>query len=302
VSAGDRGALARALTILEAGPGADALLDQAFRRSGSAFRVGFTGPPGAGKSTLIAEVALRYRQLGHRVGILAVDPTSPFTGGALLGDRIRMGPVAGDPDVFVRSMASRGHRGGLAATAVEAADLLEMAGFDRVVIETVGVGQGEIEVAGAAHQVVVVLVPEAGDAVQSLKAGLTEIGDVMVVNKADRPGAEAMAAEVRDALELRGGGEGPPPPVLLTEGTSGRGVDELVEALEASAGTPTLRSRARRVRAIRAHLIALVMEGAERRLERTLAAELEDEVSEISNGRTTPRQSAERLLARFLEG
>jgi LAO/AO transport system kinase len=205
VRAGDRAALARALTCLERRSplAAELLLDRAVRAAGRAFRIGFTGPPGAGKSTLIAQVALRYRARGFKVGILAVDPSSPFTGGAFLGDRIRMGAVAGDPGVFVRSMATRGHHGGLAAPVVEAADLLELAGFERLLIETIGVGQTELDIAGAAHRVVVVLVPEAGDAVQSLKAGPTEIGDVMVINKADRPGADATAAAVREALEIR---------------------------------------------------------------------------------------------------
>jgi LAO/AO transport system kinase len=307
VRAGDRGALSRALTLLESDEkAADALLAALAAPSATptdrGLRIGFTGPPGAGKSTLIEKVALRYRSRGHRIGILAVDPTSLFTGGALLGDRIRMGGLGGDPEVFLRSMATRGHRGGLSAAAIEAADLMAAAGFDRLLIETVGVGQSELEVAGAVQLVVVVLVPEAGDAVQSLKAGLTEIGDLIVVNKADRPGAEGFAAEVREALALRTGVE----PgrdgveVLLTDACAGRGVDELVEAIEASAAGATERARARRAGALKARLLGLLADGAERRAEETLAGALDEEVEAIATGRTTPRRAAARLLARLL--
>jgi len=305
VRAGDRRALSRALTLLESDETrADALFTALAGQAGRALRVGFTGPPGAGKSTLIEKLALRYRQRGHRIGILAVDPTSPFTGGALLGDRIRMGALGGDPDVFLRSMATRGHRGGLAAVAVEAADLLAIAGFDRLLVETVGVGQSELEVAGAVHLVVVVLVPEAGDAVQSLKAGLTEIGDLIVVNKADRPGAEGFAAEVQEALALRTGVERglDPVPVLLTDAREGRGVDELMEALEAAASGAGERAAARRAGALKARLLGLLGEGAERRAEEALAGALDEEVEAITAGRTTPRRAAGRLLARLLGG
>lgn len=314
VRSGDRRALARALTLLESDEAAaDALVEAVSAgppptpAPTPALRLGFTGPPGAGKSTLIEKVALRYRARGHRVGILAVDPTSPFTGGALLGDRIRMGALGGDPEVFLRSMATRGHRGGLAGVAIEALDLLQAAGFDRLLVETVGVGQTELEVAAAVHVVVVVLVPEAGDAVQSLKAGLTEIGDVMVVNKADRPGADGLAAEVREALVLRrapGAGKIEEVPVLLTDARAGQGVDELVAAIEdAAARTAAVNgAAARRQRALRAQVLGLVAEGAERRAGELFAQALDEEVASITSGRTTPRRAASRLLARLLGG
>jgi LAO/AO transport system kinase len=305
VRGGDRGALSRALTLIETDEmRADALAAVLGGQAGRGLRIGLTGPPGAGKSTLIEKLALGYRRRGHRIGILAVDPTSPFTGGALLGDRIRMGALGGDPDVFLRSMATRGHRGGLAAAAVEAADLLAIAGFDRLLVETVGVGQSELEVAGAVHLVVVVLVPEAGDAVQSLKAGLTEIGDLIVVNKADRPGADGFAAEVQEALELKAGAERGSSriPVLLTDARQGRGVDELMEAIEAAASGAESRAAGRRATALKARLLGLVAEGAERRAGETLAGALEDEAAAIIAGRTTPRRAAGRLLARLLGG
>jgi LAO/AO transport system kinase len=301
IRAGDRGALARALTRIEnrAPAAADPLLDIARRHVGAAQRIGFTGPPGAGKSTLITQVARRYRALERRVGVLAVDPTSPFTGGALLGDRIRMAALGGDPGVFVRSMATRGHHGGLASAVVDAADLLDLAGFDRVLIESVGVGQNELEIAGAAHQVVVVLVPEAGDEVQSLKAGLTEIGDVMVVNKADRPGAEAMAEHLRDALALRGDAARSVA-VLLVEATTGRGVDELVHALESGAAGAGDRARDRRRRAIRARLLGIVAETLSARVDAEWAAALDQAAAAVSAGETTPEDAAGAILDRFL--
>ncbi len=302
IRGGDRGALARALTAIEnrLPTAADPLLDVARRAAGGALRIGFTGPPGAGKSTLITQVACRYRALERRVGVLAVDPTSPFTGGALLGDRIRMAALGGDPGVFVRSMATRGHHGGLAAAVFDAADLLELGGFERVLIESVGVGQNEVEIAAAAHLIVVVLVPEAGDDVQSLKAGITEIGDVMVVNKADRPGAEAMVENLRDALALRGG-EATDVPVLLAEATTGRGADELVAALEAGGAAAGERARARRLRAIRARLTGILVETITARLDAGWDQALERAAAAVAAGDETPERAAGALLAAFLD-
>lgn len=201
---GQRSALARAISIVEnLRPGFDAFLDAIHRDLGRAHRVGITGPPGAGKSTLTARLALGFRDAGDRVGIVAVDPTSPFTGGALLGDRIRMTDVTLDPGVFIRSMATRGSLGGLATTTNEVADLLDAFGFERVLTETVGVGQSELDIAGAADTTVVVLVPESGDAIQAMKAGLMEIADIFVVNKADRPGADRLIQEIELMLHMR---------------------------------------------------------------------------------------------------
>ncbi len=199
-------ALARAISLVENGsPGCEAMLAGLHPLVGAARRIGVTGPPGGGKSTLIEHLASYYRAAGLTVGVLAIDPSSPFTGGALLGDRIRMERAALDPGVFIRSMASRGSLGGMATTTGEVADVMDAFGFDRILIETVGVGQSELDVASVADTVAVVLVPESGDGIQVMKAGLMEIGDLYVVNKADRPGADRLRQELEVAIGLRGG-------------------------------------------------------------------------------------------------
>ncbi|CAN5821961.1 methylmalonyl Co-A mutase-associated GTPase MeaB [soil metagenome] len=233
--AGDRRALARALSWVEnQRPGFEDLLHALHGRLGHAYRVGVTGPPGAGKSTLTEKYALLLRERGLRIGILAVDPSSPFTGGALLGDRIRMQDLTLDEGVFIRSMASRGRLGGLATTSLEAADLVEAFGFDVVIHETVGVGQTERDIVSAADTTVVVLVPESGDAIQAMKAGLMEIADVFVVNKADRPGADKLARALKSTLGLRAAAEdGWTPPIVRTVAVDGQGIDELDQAIEA---------------------------------------------------------------------
>jgi LAO/AO transport system kinase len=203
---GKKAALARAVSIVEnRRTGADRLLAELHPRLGRARRIGITGPPGAGKSTLTTELTAAYRAAGLTVGIVAVDPTSPFTGGALLGDRIRMESIALDPGVFIRSMATRGSLGGLASATRDVTDVLDAFGLDRVLIETVGVGQSELEVSRTADTTVVVLVPESGDSIQTLKAGLMEIADLFVVNKSDRPGADRLRNEIELMLGMRGG-------------------------------------------------------------------------------------------------
>jgi LAO/AO transport system kinase len=231
--AGERVPLARAISWVEnEHASAPEVLDVSFERSGRAFRIGITGPPGAGKSTLVTKLALEYRRRGETVAVVAVDPTSPFSGGALLGDRVRMNELSGDPGVFIRSMATRGSMGGLAVHTAQVCDVLDAAGFSRVLIETVGVGQSELEVAQTADTTAVVLVPESGDAVQAMKAGLMEIADVFVINKADREGAERAAFAIRSALELRAPTSEWRIPVEQTIASQAKGVDMLANRLE----------------------------------------------------------------------
>lgn len=255
-------ALARAISMVEdERSGFQELLHELLKAGPETARVGFTGPPGAGKSSLVAAAATRYRAREETVGVVAVDPTSPYSGGALLGDRIRMNDLATDPGIFIRSMATRGSLGGLATTTKEVLDLMDAYRFDRILVETVGVGQTELEITAAADTVVVVLVPESGDAIQAMKAGLMEIADIFVVNKADRPGADRLVKEIRQAMHLKAGSAmkdvpahhgvdlgrvmkkerstSPKPddgawtiPVLSTTAQSGEGVDELLETVE----------------------------------------------------------------------
>jgi len=229
---GSRVALARALTLAEnRSPEALALLSELNDRIGQAVRIGITGPPGAGKSTLIAKLVQHWLGENHQVGVLAVDPTSPFSGGALLGDRVRMGSISMDSRIFVRSLATRGSVGGLASTAGEMADLLDAFGFDLIVFETVGVGQSELEIIQYADTTVVVLVPESGDAIQAMKAGLMEIGDLFVINKSDRDGADRFAVELQGVMRLKEW-SGWTPPILSTVAATGAGISELAEALK----------------------------------------------------------------------
>ncbi len=235
VRKGDVSAMARAMSLVENEmPQAREIMDRLYPRTGRAYRVGVTGPPGAGKSTLTSQLTRRFRRQGKTVGIVAVDPTSPFTGGAVLGDRIRMAEFATDPGVFIRSMASRGSMGGLARRTQEVADILDAAGKDVILFETVGVGQTELDIAEAADTTVVVLVPESGDAIQTMKAGLMEIADIFVVNKADREGADRIKMELELMLQLRPDAEGAGwrPPIQLTVASRGEGVDELLGKIE----------------------------------------------------------------------
>jgi len=232
-SAGDRRTLSRLISIVEnAEAGAGPILKEIYPRTGRAFRLGVTGPPGAGKSTLIDALVKKVRSRDQRVGVVAVDPSSPFTGGALLGDRVRLTGTEPDPGFFFRSMATRGSLGGLAATASEVSDLFDAYGMDFVILETVGVGQIELDIVAVSECTIVVLAPESGDGVQAMKAGLMEIGDVFVLNKSDREGADRAAKDVQSALSLRPGSASTwRPPVVRTVAKEGRGIDELLEAI-----------------------------------------------------------------------
>jgi LAO/AO transport system kinase len=233
--AGERLALARLLTAIENDvPGMRELLPELFAAGKGGHLVGITGPPGSGKSTLVNALTQEFRRRGRRVGVVAVDPSSPYTGGAIMGDRIRMMDHAADTDVFMRSMASRGELGGIAAATWMAAAALDAAGYDPIMLETVGAGQSEVEIARLAETTVVVEVPEMGDEVQAIKAGLLEIADLLVVNKGDRPGADLAARHLRAMLSTAGGRVGrKPPPILLTTATTGDGVPALADAIEA---------------------------------------------------------------------
>lgn len=247
-------ALARLITLVENDPSVmTRVLPRIQQYLGRAFCIGFTGPPGAGKSTLVNQVAKMLRSAGKKLGIIAVDPTSPFSGGAFLGDRIRMQDLYLDPGVFIRSMATRGSLGGLARATRDVIKLMDVFGCDYVLVETVGVGQTELDIMQTTDITAVVLVPEGGDGVQAMKAGLMEIGDIFVINKADRPGAGNLAMQLRAVLHMNPRYESAMPPVLLTSGMNGRGVVELVDAIrdwQLNLGAASLEARRREIRRV----------------------------------------------------
>ena len=239
ILARDPRAIARAISKIENdSPDANEILKAIFARTGRGLTVGVTGAPGAGKSSLVDKLALHYRSTGKTVGVIAVDPSSPFSGGAILGDRIRMQALANDPGVFIRSMATRGNLGGLARATVDAVAVLDAAGYDRTLVETVGVGQDEVDVVKAADVSVVVLVPGMGDDIQAIKAGIMEIGDIFVINKADREGVERTERELIALLEISERSDGPHgeggwrPPIVRTVATQNKGIAEFAEAVE----------------------------------------------------------------------
>jgi LAO/AO transport system kinase len=306
---GDRGALARLLTAVEnRTPLAEAAMRRLYPVAGRAHLVGITGPPGSGKSTLVAALIGVVREAGRAVAVVAVDPSSPITGGALLGDRVRMQSYAGDPDVFIRSMASRGHAGGLASTTTAAAAVLDAAGFDLVLIETVGTGQSEVEVAAAADTTVVLEAPEMGDEVQAIKAGLLEVADLVVVNKGDKPGALRTAAQLRAMLvptAARTATDRPTPKrpeILVTTASTGDGVPELLAALDRHRATARAveSGGARRARA-EAQVWAILGE----RLRASLVAPerrtgTDAVLEDVAAHRLDPYAAADRLLTELL--
>jgi LAO/AO transport system kinase len=308
--AGDRRALARLLTAVENRTAiAEPALRELYPRAGRAHVVGITGPPGAGKSTLVAALIGELRSAGRSVAVVAVDPSSPITGGALLGDRVRMQAYADDDDVFIRSMAARGHAGGLASTTGAATAVMDAVGFDLVLVETVGTGQSEVEVAAAADTTVVLEAPEMGDEVQAIKAGLLEVADLVVVNKGDKPGAQRTAAQLRAMLVATGGpavgasrGDRPRPKrpeVLVTTAATGEGVPELIAALERHRTTLTDAGRetARLARA-EAQVWAIVADRLRDRLhEATLRDDTRRTLAEVAAHRLDPYAAADSLLA-----
>ena len=297
---GNRRALARAITIAETG-GAPArtLLAAVYAQTGRAHIVGVTGAPGAGKSTLVNALAQHWRTAGHTIGIVAVDPSSPFSGGAILGDRIRMQPLGGDPGVFVRSMANRGRLGGIARATSDAVTLLDAAGFERIIIETVGAGQSEVEVATAAHTVIVVEAPGMGDDVQAIKAGMLEIADILVVNKADRPDADATMRQLRSMLQLSGLRHGWRVPLLAAVAMRADGIAAIAEAAEkhfAHLQATDQMQVLERSRATRA-LHAIVQEAAlEAALERERGAAWERAIDQVSRRELDPYTAALELI------
>ena len=303
---GDRLALARLLTAVEnRTPVAEAALRRLYPAAGHAHLVGITGPPGSGKSTLVAALIGEVRRIGRTVAVIAVDPSSPITGGALLGDRVRMQAYAGDDGVFIRSMASRGHAGGLASTSTAAAAVLDAAGFDLILIETVGTGQSEVEVAAAADTTVVLEAPEMGDEVQAIKAGLLEVADLVVVNKGDKPGAQRTAAQLRAMLVASAPRSGAPdrprpkrPDVLITTAATGAGVPELLAALDRhrEVGRVGESSAARLARA-EAQVFAIVAERLRARfLEPARGSATVALLGEVAAHRLDPYSAADQLL------
>lgn len=301
VSQGEAAAVARAISKIEDGSaGAAALMKEIYQLSRGALVVGITGAPGAGKSSLVDKLALFYRKHGERVGIVAVDPSSPFSGGAILGDRIRMQTLGLDEGVFIRSMATRGNLGGLARATVDAVAILDAAGFQKVIVETVGVGQDEVEIVKTADVSVVVLVPGMGDDIQAIKAGIMEIGDIFVINKADKEGVYATEKELESLLSLASRSDGWEPPIVKTVATENQGVEALAQAIDSYCRAQLgVRVSSERRRAIaRWRIVELLRESL---LERVLASDssvamLDRLADEVATRRRDPYSAVEEIV------
>jgi LAO/AO transport system kinase len=305
--AGEKRALARAITLIESDdPAGWELVREVYPRTGKARIIGFTGPPGVGKSTLIGALTGELRKTEREVAVLSIDPSSPFTRGALLGDRIRLTDHFLDPGVFIRSMASRGALGGLSEAALQVALIMDAAGKDDVLIETVGVGQAEIDIVDHADTIVLALMPGSGDSIQALKAGVMEIPDVIVVNKADHPMTDTMVREVRGVLALSQDPEGWKVPILRTEAARGEGVAELAAAIDEhrqfidAAGTLA----ERRARNLRSEVLGLATSRMRRRLEQTVSEDpaTADLLDRVVRRELDPATAASELLEKHVDG
>lgn len=302
--AGDARTVARAITRIENGvEGSADLMKAVFPRTGNAVVIGITGSPGAGKSSLVDKLALHYKDKGDRIGIVCIDPSSPFSGGAILGDRIRMATLGLDKNVFIRSMATRGNLGGLSRATVDAVAILDAAGFDKVIVETVGVGQDEVEIVKTADVSVVVLVPGMGDDIQAIKAGIMEIGDVFVINKADREGVLRTQKELEALLSLAHRPDMWDPPIVRTIATENKGIEDLAAAIESYkdfVSTSAEAAATRKFAVARWRLIELLQESLIRELMETngKSEEIDSLAGRIAKREIDPYTAIEKILGR----
>jgi LAO/AO transport system kinase len=295
-------AASRLMSVVESGGAeAEAILNTLFAKVGRSYRIGVTGLTGSGKSTLVNQLTQRFRQRGATVGVVAEDPTSPFSGGAILGDRVRMMDASGDEGVFIRSIASRGSETGLSTCATELADVLDAFGRDIIFLETIGIGQLEYKIRYSGHTTAVVLTPDAGDDVQSLKSGLMEIGDIFVVNKADRSHAERYAGDLRSIIDLTSSGRDWTPPVVKTEAVKDEGIDDLLAAVDRHRAflEEGDRMEKKRIESLR-NRITMVVEDKLKELfwqnDRTMET-LDKMVGEVASGKKSPYQAAYKLIS-----